>query len=393
MHNDYLFKLKIAQVSDVFENVSNGAAISTQRFTELLRQDGHKVVVISTGKPAPGKVLLKEFYPPVPRIRKIMQRMKFVFAMPDKEVLRNAFSNVDIVHNQFPLLLGMVAVRLAKQMGKPVVSTFHVQGEQLMHNGGLKHPLWTKLTYWVFMKTIYNQSDLVICPSKFAEREIKKYGLKQPTIVISNGITSEYHVQDIPKRYPGKFTILTVGRNATEKRQELLIRAIAASKYKDKIQLIVLGDGPLRSRLEQLNNELLEGKAVFDLLPTNRVVEYYNSADLYVHAAYIEVECMTALEAMACGLPLLIADSELSATKQFALNKKHLFETQDELTDKINYWFEHRDELAQAKEEYLKFSEQYAIENSYRKLISVYQKVLKRKEETQPQYQLVLQHS
>ncbi|HNY54028.1 MAG TPA: glycosyltransferase [Chitinophagales bacterium] len=157
--------------------------------------------------------------------------------------------------------------------------------------------------------------------------------------------------------------------------------------------MIVLGDGPLRSRLEQLNNELLEGKAEFNLLPTDRVVEYYNSADLYVHAAYIEVECMTALEAMACGLPLLIADSELSATKQFALNKRHLFETQDELTDKINYWFEHRDELAQAKEEYLKFSEQYAIENSYRKLISVYQKVLKRKEETQPQYQLVLQHS
>lgn len=164
--------------------------------------------------------------------------------------------------------------------------------------------------------------------------------VKVKQVVISNGITEDYHPMDVAKKYSDKFTLLTVGRNAVEKRQNLIIQAIAQSKYKHQIQLVVLGDGPLRNSLEKLSDDLLPNKTLFQLLPTNEVIEYYNTADLYVHAANIEVECMTALEAMACGLPLLIADEERSATKQFALSEKFLFNTIDALTERINYWFE-----------------------------------------------------
>ncbi len=368
--------LKIAQIIDVYENASNGAAISTQRFTKLLRENGNKVLVLSTGNPEKDKVVLKAFYPPIAYLKKVMQRMKFVFALPDKKLFRKLFSQVDIIHNQFPLLLGIVAVGIARRMGKPIISTFHVQGEQLMYNGGLTHPFWTRLAYKVFMRYIYNKSDLVICPSEFAEKELKKYGVKSKTVVISNGVTDDYRPMDLPKRYPDKFTILTVGRNATEKRQELLIRAVAASKYKNDIQLVILGDGPLRKHLEHLSSELLDNTVEFKLVPSDKVAEYYNTADLYVHAAEVEVECMTAIEAMACGLPLLIADAELSATKQFALNEKFLFKTQQELTDKINYWLENRHELEHTKEDYLALSHQYSIDNSYEKLVNAYYEVL-----------------
>jgi glycosyltransferase involved in cell wall biosynthesis len=369
-------KLHIAQVIDVYENASNGAAISTQRFTDLLREHGHRVLVLSTGKAAPDKFLLKEYYPPLQYLRKVMERMKFVFALPNRQLLEKAFTEVDIVHNQLPLLLGMAAVSIAKRMGKPVISTFHVQGEQMMHNAGLKNIFWTKLAYYFFIRYIYNKSDLVICPSEFAEQEIKRYGLKKPTVVISNGVPPQFRKLEYPKKYPGKFTILTVGRNAAEKRQEMIIRGVAASKHKDEIQLIILGDGPLRQKLEDMSKQLLNGTVEFKLLPSERVIEYYNSVDLYVHAANIEVECMTAIEAMACGLPLLIAESELSATKQFALNEKHLFKTVEELTRKIDYWFENRDALEQSKKDYLQFANKYSIENSYRKLEDTYYSVL-----------------
>jgi glycosyltransferase involved in cell wall biosynthesis len=390
--NNIKTKLKIAQVIDVFEDSSNGGAISTQRFTDLLRNDGHRVIVLSTGKKLPDKIVLKEFYLPF-YLKKIMQRMKFVFAKPDKSIFYKTFSKVDIVHNQFPLLLGIIAVSVAKKMHKPIVSTYHVQGEQLMHNAGLKHPFFTKLSYKWFMRFIYNKSDIVICPSEFAQQEIKRYGCKSKTIVISNGVTDDYQPLSIAKKYPDKFTILTVGRNALEKRQELLIRAVAASKYKNKIQLIILGDGPLRQNLESLSNELLDGNVEFKLLPTNEVINYYNTSDLYVHTANIEVECMTALEAMACGLPLLIADAPLSATKQFALNNKFLFKTVAELTDKINYWLENRAELEQAKEDYLELSKQYNIEQSYQKLLHVYNLALAMHEEKEVQITEQLQEA
>lgn len=393
MFNENHYKLKIAQVIDVYENSTNGGAISTQRFTKLLREDGNKVIVLSTGNPETDKIVLKEFYPPVAYLKKIIMHMKFVFAVPDKIVFEKIFTEVDVVHNQYPLWLGIVAVHVAKKMNKPVVSTYHVQGEQLMHNGGLLHPFFTKLTYKIFMHFIYNKSDIVICPSRFAENELKKYGIKSTTTIISNGITNEYIPLKLPKRYPDKFTILTVGRNAVEKRQELLIRAVAASKYKKEIQLIIIGDGPLRKSLKKLSDELLEGKTEFKFLPTDKVIQYYNSVDLYVHAAAIEVECMTALEAMACGLPLLIADAELSATKQFTLNEKFLFKTTSELTDKLNYWFENREELNQSKTEYLEMSKQYKIEDSYKKLVQTYYTALEMHAEKIPNFAEQLQLS
>src|SRR3954468_10868740 len=98
-------KLKIAQVIDVYENATNGAVISTQRFTDLLRKHGHKVFVISTGMQAEDKIIVKEYYPPVSYLRSVMTRMKFVFAIPNKEVLIKALQKVDIVHNQLPFYL------------------------------------------------------------------------------------------------------------------------------------------------------------------------------------------------------------------------------------------------------------------------------------------------
>ncbi len=369
-------KLKIVQVIDIFENASNGAAISTERFTELLRKNGHTVWVASTGKIDHHKIPLKEFYPPGAYLKGIMQRMKFVFALPDIKALTAIIAKCDIVHNQLPFYLGYWTVRIARKLKKPVISTFHVQGEQLTQNAGLKNPLWTKFIYKIFLHFIYNRSDLVICPSTFAETEIKKYGLKKPTVVISNGVPSQYKPIAYPKRYPDKFTLLTVGRNAVEKRQEMIIDAIAASPYKDNIQLIILGDGPQRARLLSLSQKILSVPTEFNLLPADKIIEYYNSTDLYIHAAAVEVECMTAIEAMACGLPLLIADSPLSATKQFALNDKFLFTTTEELTAKINYWYTHQFELNESRKQYLNLSKNYSTEKSYQKLEEVYYNIL-----------------
>ena len=41
-------------------------------------------------------------------------------------------------------------------------------------------------------------------------------------------------------------------------------------------------------------------------------------------------------------------------------------------TEKIDYWFSHRDELQQTKKDYIDFSKQYSIENSYSKLEATY---------------------
>jgi 1,2-diacylglycerol 3-alpha-glucosyltransferase len=368
--------LKVAMVIDTYDDARNGAVISTQRFTNLLRKHGHGVTVITTGQPEPGKLVMKEFYPPVPLIKSVMQRMKFIFAWPNSKKIIPLLKDIDVLHNHMPFYLSFKSIKLATQAGVPVVSTFHVQAEQIVNNIGLKSRFLVWLVYKFFIWLIYNRSNLVICPSQFASDEIKRYGCKTPTAVISNGVTEDYRVLNLPKTHPDKFVILTVGRNAAEKRQEMIIKAISASKYKDQILLQIVGDGPLRPYLVQKSRELLDGQVEFQYLPPNEVINYYNTADLYVHAAAVEVECMTALEAMACGLPLLIADTELSATKQFAIHENNLFTSVDELTRKIEYWIEHRDELARSRTDYLEFVRKYRIEESYKNLEAAYRNAI-----------------
>ena len=370
---------KVGMVIDTFDDARNGAVISTQRFTRILRKNGHQVIIFTTGEPEPDKLILKEFYPPIPLVKGVMQRMKFTFAWPERQKIADTLKKIDVLHNQMPFFLSYRSINMARKAGIPVISTFHVQAEQIVNNVGLKRHFWVNLVYKFFIRFIYNQSDLLICPSQFAADEIKRYGCTTPTVVISNGVTEDYKVLDIPKTHPDKFVILTVGRNATEKRQELIIDAISRSKYKDQILLQIIGDGPLRQHLVQKSEELLDGKVEFYYLPPDEVINFYNTADLYVHAAAVEVECMTALEAMACGLPLLIANSELSATKQFAISENNLFTTLEELTQKIEYWYENRDALARSREEYLEFVKQYRIEQSYKKLDKAYQTVLQPK--------------
>jgi hypothetical protein len=62
-------------------------------------------------------------------------------------------------------------------------------------------------------------------------------------------------------------------------------------------------------------------------VPSDELPRYYSAADLFVHAAEVELEGMSVLEAMACGAPRLIARAPKSAASQFAPDPRYLFES------------------------------------------------------------------
>jgi len=364
--------LHIVMIIDAYDNSKNGAVISTQRFTEFLRKD-HKVTVVTTGTPGPGKVILPKFYAPF--VEGIMRKMKTPLAVPFNNLLKSAIQGCDIVHVQFPFYLGVRAIHFARKFRIPVVSTFHIQAEHLAMNAGIKSHHFIDQTYHYWMHNIYNLSTMVICPSEFAREELKKYGLTAPSTIISNGIFPLFKPIEIPreKRFQDFFVVLSVGRYAPEKRQELIIRAIDQSRYRNRIQLILIGDGPLKEKL-MARGQTLPHPPLFYTLECDEMVAYYNQADLYIHAADVEVECMSVLEAMACGLPPLIADSPKSATRQFALDERSLFESSNliQLIEKMEYWISHPAELKEAKQQYQRASEKYSFEHSLTELVKVY---------------------
>lgn len=87
-----------------------------------------------------------------------------------------------------------------------------------------------------------------------------------------------------------------------------LLRALAvvAGRLPD-VHLHLVGDGPLRSELAREAEALGVGRCVtfHDAVPHDRLPGYYRAADLVVCSSRYESQGMVALEAAACGCPVV----------------------------------------------------------------------------------------
>jgi len=353
--------LKIVFIADNVDGEKSGGVVSTKRFIEYLHKTDD-LTVVSTGKKADKKIVFPAFY--LPFAKKQMQEMDFLFAWPNKKVLREAIQQADVVHIQFPFFLGYQAVKIAQQLNKPIVFGFHVQPENLMWNIGLDFEWLNKFLYRFFIRAFYSKGDLIFSPSAFGKIMLEKFQLKTPIEIVSNGLPEQFApktcVRDV--RFKDKFVILMVGRLAKEKRHRLVMEAIKQSQFKDQIQLVVTGDGALKEELMALG-DTLPNPAIFEYVSQEKLIELFNTADLFLHASDIELEGMAVLEAIGCGLPALISDSKQSASAQFALNEDFLFKAgdADDVLAKIDYWIAHSEQLIAAKALYLEKAQQYAF--------------------------------
>jgi 1,2-diacylglycerol 3-alpha-glucosyltransferase len=367
--------MRIAMLLDAWDDAPTGAVISTQRFAERLRDRGHTVTIVSTGAPTEHKIALPELR--VPFAQPIITKMRTPLAWPDRRLLARAVAGADLVHVHSPFLLAMRGISMAKRAGVPTVATFHVRAEHVLRNIGVRSQAVVELLNRFFLRSVYSRCDHVICPSEFGERELRRHGLRTPTTVVSNGIPAAY--RPLPRTTNDRFVILSVGRLAPEKRLDVLIEAVRRSRHEPDIQLVILGDGPLGDRLRD-QARCLTNPAVFDCLPTQELISHYNAADLYVHTAEIEVECMSVLEAMGCGLPCLIAESATDETARLARSERFRFPagSPQALAARIDYWIDHPDELKAARTGYAEDAWRYPIDTSVDHLLTVYQRLIAR---------------
>lgn len=355
----------IVFVIDNYGEFSNGTTVTAKRTKEKLEARGHTVRVVSSG-PIVGEEyfrLPKRF---IPIVSRVSEKQGMYFSKFDKKIMEKAFENADLIHFFLPFQVSTKGVKLAKKMNIPFTAAFHSQPENVTYGIGLGRmgrPI-AFLIYEKYYNQLYRYVERVHCPTTFIAKEMRHNGYTNELHIISNGISDVFSPKIVEKD-TDIFQILSIGRYALEKKQDVLIKAISISKYKDKIHLVLAGAGPREKKLRRTAQKYgIDTEFGFFAQPA--LLDKIHHSDLYVHAADAEIEGIACLEAIACGIVPVIAKSPKSATAQFALDERSIFvsEKYKELAKKIDYWLDNPDARKTASVAYAKHANNYRLDHS-----------------------------
>jgi len=124
-------------------------------------------------------------------------------------------------------------------------------------------------------------------------------------------------------RYPisdNRFRVLWCGQLIKRKALDILLKALAGDvDLMNRIQLIIVGDGPLRGKYEKLIKKLFppitttttDNRQLITFtgwLPRAEVFAHMQRSDLLVHTSYREAASSVIPEALSCGLPVICHD-------------------------------------------------------------------------------------
>ena len=356
--------MTITIVCDILGEENNGTTIACMNLIRYLRAQGHTVRVVCADQDKAGN----ECFYVVPErnlylLNPIVERNGVTLPRVDRSILEEAIRDCDVVHTTFVLRLSHTAVKIAKAYNKPITSSFHCQAENVTAHFLCKDSAAiNRGVYRACYQMVYQYSDIIHYPTQFIRDTFEAVVGPTNGRVISNGVNSMFTPGPAtrPEGLEDKFLIVSTGRLSSEKNQEILIEAIGRSAYREQIHLILAGEGPREAHYRHLAERCGVDMEI-SFFTRQELLNLLRCADLYCHPAEVEIESIACLEAIACGLVPVIADSPKSAAKAFALDDKSLFKNKDaeDMARKIDYWVSHPDERADYSRKYLDSGTQF----------------------------------
>lgn len=226
-------------------------------------------------------------------------------------------SNFDLIHIHeiwHYSLLG--AYRAAMSWRKPYIVTIHGTLEPWC----LNHKAFKKKIYaTLILKSVLRKASALHAIIEEEVKDISGFVDNRNIFVIPNGINLEdFQIlpprEEIEKLYPelrGKKVVLFLGRIHPKKGLDILAKAFGTIlKERRDIQLLIAGpdNNGYKSDIEKiLKEEGALGNTTFTgMLTGNYKVAALSRGDIFVLPSYSDIRGISTLEAMACGLPVVI---------------------------------------------------------------------------------------
>ena len=237
----------------------------------------------------------------------------FTFSLRAWRHLRKRIGEFDIVHDNQSLAYGLLGIERA---GLPVIATLHhpvtVDRElDIAHATTLRRKVSLRRFYGFLrmQKKVAPQLERIITVSESSRRDITaQMGVPYDNMaVVPVGVDHEvFRPLDDVAKVPGRL-MTTASADVPMKGLRYLLEAVAKLRTERDVELTVIGAPRDENGAPRLIRELgIEGAVHFVTgVPQERIVELYAEAEVAVVPSLYEGFSLPAIEAMACGVPVV----------------------------------------------------------------------------------------
>lgn len=216
-----------------------------------------------------------------------------------------------VVHLTTPDLLGVAAMRWARRRGIPVVTTYHTHfASYLAHYGvGALEPI-----VWALQRRFYRRCQEVYVATESMVDALRSRGVQARYVVQPLGVdlavfSPEHRSEECRTAWgaaPDEVVILFVGRLVWEKGLQMFMRVIQRLQAREvPHRVVIVGEGPAGAALRKG----LPGAHFTGRLTGMPLANAFASADLFFFPSASETFGCVTVEAMASGLPCVVADA------------------------------------------------------------------------------------
>ena len=218
--------------------------------------------------------------------------------------LRRLLAGVDVIHTH-QNFVGSAARIVGKTTDVKIVNTEHNDHHYFTHLQNLVNAPTLPLA-----DCIVTNSQATLNSFRWYERPVVQM---TDTRVVYNGVDlGRIDAQEPADSFGDDPVIVTVGALIDQKNQALLIQAMEeVLEQFPNAKLVIVGDGPLREELERMANEIgVASNVIFaGYVPTREeVYQVMKAATVFAMSSDYEGFCVAAVEAMACGVPVVASD-------------------------------------------------------------------------------------
>lgn len=242
------------------------------------------------------------------------------FALYSFRLLWADFDVIEADHMPHPVLFPLKIVCLLKR--KKMIVTWHEVWGKEYWDEYLSRGVQSWIA-WHIEKISAQLPDLVVSVSQHTTREVREIlKRKGPIITVENGLDMANILKNPPA--PHGANILFAGRLLSHKNVDILLRAtaIVLKKHPD-VSLWIIGEGPARASLEALAKTLgIEHNVAFlgFLKDENELYRVMQASQMFALPSTREGFGIAALEANACGMPVITIDHKHNAARDLIVN-------------------------------------------------------------------------